>query len=103
MRFTILLPMLMLAGVLTALAPNPGSQGTASFRSTLTGCLKGSKNQYYLVDKNGHRLTLMANTQDLSSYVNHGVTATGKSDTSRNPASASDAEGHGKSFFSVDV
>lgn len=102
MRFAIFLPMLMLAGVLTPLAQNPGSQGTASSNTTLTGCLKGSKNQYYLVEKNGHRHTLMANNQDLSSYVNHEVTVTGKPDTSRNPASGSDTEGHRKGFFSVE-
>lgn len=102
MRLTILLPTLMLTGILTALGQNPGSQSTASSAGdTLTGCLKGSKNQYYLVEQNGHRHTLMAKNQDLSSYVNHQVTVTGKADTSRVPG-GSDAEGHRKGFFSVD-
>jgi hypothetical protein len=102
MRITILLPTLMLTGVLTLLAQDTGSQSTASSGgTTLTGCVKGSKDQYYLVDKKGHRHTLMANSQDLSSYVNHEVTVTGKADTSRS-AAASDAEGHRKGFFSVD-
>jgi len=102
MRIAILLPTLMLTGILTAFAQNPGSQSTASSGGTsLTGCLKGSKDQYYVVEKNGHRHTLMAKNQDLNSYVNHEVTVTGKADTSRNAAS-SDAEGHRKGFFSVD-
>lgn len=101
MRIAILLPTLMLTGILTVLAQNPGSQNTASSGgTTLTGCLKGSKDQYYLVEKNGHRHTLMANNQDLNSYVNHEVTVTGKADTSR--TANSDAEGHRKGFFSVD-
>jgi len=102
MRLTILLSMLMLTSLLTVSAQNSGSQTTASSAgTTLTGCVKGSKDQYYLVDKDGHRHTLMANSQDLSSYVNHQVTVTGKADASRNGA-ASDAEGHRKGFFSVD-
>jgi hypothetical protein len=102
MHITFLLATLMLTGVLSLSAQNPGSQSTASSGgNALTGCVKGSKDQYYLVDKNGHRHTLMANNQDLSSYVNHEVTVTGKADTSRN-AAASDAEGHRKGFFSVD-
>ena len=102
MRIAILLPTLMLTGILTVLAQNPGSQSTSSSGGTsLTGCLKGSNDQYYLVEKNGQRHTLMAKNQDLNSYVNHEVTVTGKADTSRNTAN-SDAEGHRKGFFSVD-
>jgi|SRR5579871_4521774 len=101
MRILILLPTLMLTGILTAWAQNPGSQNTPSSSGTsLTGCLKGSKDQYYLVEKNGHRHTLMAKDQDLKPYVNHEVTVSGKADTSRTPNS--DAEGHRKGFFSVD-
>jgi hypothetical protein len=102
MRIAVLLSTLMLTGVLTVLAQNPSSKSTASSGgSTLTGCVKGSKDQYYLVDKSGHRHTLMANQQDLAQYVNHKVTVTGKADSSRN-AAASDAEGHRKGFFAVD-
>ena len=101
MRIAILIPTLLLTCVVMVLGQNSGSQSTASASgTTLTGCVKGSKDQYYLVDKDGHRHTLMAK-QDMSSYVNHEVTVTGKADASRN-AAASDAEGHRKGFFSVD-
>jgi hypothetical protein len=103
MRIANLLLTLMLTSILPASAQSPSSQNTTSSGgTTLTGCLKGSKHQYYLTEKNGHRHTLMAKTQDLSSYVNHEVTVTGKADASRNPATSSDAEGHRTGFFSVD-
>jgi hypothetical protein len=98
MRSTILLAALTLAGVLTASAQTAAPTST----STLTGCLKGSKDQYYIVEQGGKRHTLMAKDQDLSSYVNHQVTVTGKASPSRNAAATSDAEGHRKGFFSVD-
>ena len=99
MRTAILLPTLMLTSILAASAQNSKS---ASSGTTLTGCLKGSSHQYYLVEKNGHRHTLNEKSQDLSSYVNHEVTVTGKADTSRNPSTSSDAEGHHAGYFSVD-
>jgi hypothetical protein len=100
---TILLPTLMLTSILTASAQNSTSLNPASSGgTTLTGCLKGSQHQYYLVDKKGHRHTLDEKSQDLSSYVNHEVTVTGKADTSRSPATSSDAEGHRAGYFSVD-
>ena len=98
MRITILLATLTLTGMLAASAQT----AAPSVSNTLTGCLKGSKDQYYIVEQNGNRHTLMAKDQDLSSYVNHQVTVTGKADTSRNSAAGSDAEGHRKGFFSVD-
>ncbi len=102
MRTAILLSTLMLTGILAASAQNSNSQNTASSGTTLTGCLKGSSHQYYLVEKNGHRHTLNEKSQDLSSYVNHEVTVTGKADTSRHPSASSDAEGHRAGYFSVD-
>jgi hypothetical protein len=102
MRLTNLLSIVLLVGVLTAVAQSPGSQSTSSpSNNELTGCLKGSKNQYYLVEKNGHRHTLMENDQDLSTYVNHIVTVTGKASTARKSGASSDAEGHRSGFFSV--
>lgn len=107
MRIAMFFTTLMLISGFTALAANSNSQDTtqqqtaaSSAANTLTGCLKGSKGQYYIVEQNGQRHTLMAKSQDLSSYVNHQVIVTGKADTSR--ATGSDAEGHRKSFFSVD-
>jgi len=102
MRLTILLFSLLLTGALTTMAQDSSAQGAApSSSATLTGCVKGSNHQYYLVEQNGHRHTLMASNQDLSSYVGHEVTVTGKADTTRSPG-GSDAEGHRKGFFSVD-
>ena len=107
MRIIMLLATLMLNALVTASAQNPNSQDTtqrqhsaaSSSATTLTGCLKGSTDQYYIVEQNGHRHVLMA-SQDLSSYVNHEVTLTGKA--SRKPGTSSDAEGHRSGFFSVD-
>ena len=102
MRLTILLSMVLLVGIPTTFAQNPSSQGAASSsNTTLTGCLKGSKDQYYVVEKNGHRHSLMENDQDLSVYVNHTVTLTGKASTARKAAGSTDAEGHRSGFFSV--
>src|SRR5215469_9995890 len=109
MRIAISLGAPMLICALMASASNPSQdttqqqQNAASFSAgTLSGCLKGSKDQYYLVEQNGKRHSLMANNQDLSSYVNHQVTVTGKASTARTPG-GSDAEGHRKGFFSVDT
>ena len=110
MRKLVLLATLLLTGALMLFAGNTGSPATnqqqstatSSGADTLTGCLKGSKHQYYVVEQNGTRHTLMAKgNQDLASYVNHMVTVTGKAENSRNVA-GSDAEGHRKGFFSVD-
>jgi hypothetical protein len=103
MGIAILLAILMLGGTLTVSAQNPNSQPTPSNASnTLTGCLKGSEDQYYIVEKNGHRHTLQAKGQDLSSHVNHMVTLSGKTSPSRSAGSSSDAEGNRSGFFSVD-
>lgn len=103
MRVLMLFATLALTGMLTASAQNPSSQGTtaASSGTTLTGCLKGKKDQYYIVESNGTRHSLTS-SQELSSYVNHQVTVTGKADTSRNAAAGSDAKGNRAGFFSVD-
>jgi hypothetical protein len=108
MRVVTFFAALMLVSGSTGLAASPFSQDTSQQQSsgsssanTLTGCVKGSKGQYYLVEQNGKRHTLMAKDQDLSSYVDHNVTVTGKADTSR--ATGSDAEGHRKGFFSVNT
>jgi hypothetical protein len=107
MRIAMFFAALMLVSGCTALAASSSSQDTtqqttaSSTANTLTGCLKGSKDQYYLVEQNGKRHTLMATNQDLSSYVNHQVSVTGKASTAR--TGGSDAEGHRKGFFSVDT
>jgi len=107
MRIVMFFAAIMLVSGATALADSSSSQDTtqqptaSSAANILTGCLKGTKGQYYIVEQNGQRHTLMATTQDLSSYVSHQVTVTGKADTSR--ATGSDAEGHRKGLFSVDT
>lgn len=110
MRITLLLASFVLTGTLTLSARNADPSATAQQQATtassggdtLTGCLKGSKHQYYVVEQDGTRHTVMAKAdQDLSSHVNHKVTLTGKAETSRS-AAGSDTEGHRKGFFSVD-
>jgi hypothetical protein len=105
MRITMLLATLMLTGLLTASAQDASSQaatGASSGTSTLTGCLKGKQDQYYIVEQNGKRHTLQPKNQDLSTYVNHEVTVTGRTSPSRDAGTTSDAEGHRKGYFSVD-
>ena len=106
MRVVMLFLALTVTSMSTVSALNPGPQDSnqqpaaaSGGGSTLTGCLKGKKDQYYLVEQNGNRHSLMS-TQDLSSYVNHQVTVTGKADTSR--VAGSDAKGHRSGLFSVD-
>jgi hypothetical protein len=65
MRFPILFPILVLAVAPAAMAQTGAQSTTTANGSSLTGCVKGSKDQYYLVEKNVHRHTLMAK-QDLS-------------------------------------
>lgn len=110
MRKPVLLAFLVLTAALTLSATSGASSSTAQQQSagmssggdSLTGCLKGSKHQYYVVEKDGSRHTLMEKgTLDLSTYVNHMVTVKGQAEKGRN-AAGSDAEGHRKGFFSVD-
>ena|SRR5271166_5628594 len=106
MRIPMLLAIALLAGMALATAQNPTPeppQVNTPPTSTVTGCLKGSVNQYYVVEKNGTRHVLLAKGHDLSPYVNHMVTLTGKADNNRD-ASASSDEGtaRGNRFFAVD-
>lgn len=101
MRITTLILTLIVIGFLTASAQD-SSQKTATTK--LSGCLKGSDDQYYLVEKNGDRHTLMAKNEELRPYVNHMVTVTGKEDTSRvAPGASSDIDGHRSGFVSVNT
>ena len=76
-------------------ATQPGLANSIPPTTTLTGCLKGSKNQYYVMEKNGTRHVLLAKGKDLSPYVNHEVTLTGKVDNSN-------AGSRHNVYFSVD-
>jgi len=114
MRVSILLTIVFCAVVLVATAQDSGSQNAAqrttneppqmSGSSTLTGCLGGSRSQYYVIEKNGTEHVLLTKNRDLSKYVKHEVTVTGLADTNRD-ASASSDEGtaHGNRFFSLDT
>jgi hypothetical protein len=107
MRIPMLLAIVVLGGMALATAQNPAPQqpqtSTTAGSNTLTGCLKGSTNQYYVIEKNGTEHVLLSKGRNLSSYVNHMVTLTGTADINRD-ASASSDEGtaHGNRFFSVD-
>jgi hypothetical protein len=99
MRTNVLLTIIILFGTLTLSAQAPSSSSAATGDKTLTGCLKGSTDQYYLVEKNGHKHTLQGKNEDFSQYVDHTVTVTGKASPSR--TSSSDAEGHRRGYFIV--
>jgi hypothetical protein len=108
MRAQVLLATLLLSVMATAAAQSSATQTQQTTSklpgaTTLTGCLKGSINQYYVVEKNGTTHQLLAKGKDLTQYVNHEVTVSGTSDNNRD-ASASSDEGtaHGGRFFSVD-
>src|SRR5271166_117976 len=106
MRIPMILAIVLLAAMALATAQNPTSESTqlnTPPTSTLTGCLKGSVNQYYVVEKNGTTHVLLARGHNLSPYVNHMVTLTGQADNNRD-ASASSDEGtaRGNRFFAVD-
>jgi hypothetical protein len=92
------LPAIILFGSLTLSAQTPSS-GNAAAGETLTGCLKGSTDQYYLVESNGKKHTLQGKNDDFSQYVNHAITVTGKASTARVPNS--NAESHRKGYFAV--
>lgn len=84
-------------------AAQPPQANSIPPTTTVTGCLKGSKNQYYVMEKNGTRHVLLAKGKDLSPYVDHEVTVTGKADSNRDASSSSDeGSGRGNRFFSVD-
>ena len=112
MRVSMLLATILFGGVLFATAQDSGSQAKrvtadppqTSGSSTITGCLGGSRHQYYVVEKNGTTHVLIAKNRDLTQYVKHEVTVTGLEDTNRD-ASASSDEGtaHGERFFSLDT
>jgi hypothetical protein len=98
MRINALLAII-LFGSLTLSAQTPSSSNAATGDNTLTGCLKGSTDQYYLVEANGKKHTLQGKNEDFSQYVNHTITVTGKASTARVPNS--NAETHRKGYFTV--
>jgi hypothetical protein len=82
-------------------ATQPPQANSIPPTTTLTGCLMGKTNQYYVTEKDGTRHSLLAKGKDLSPYVNHEVTLTGKADNNRDASASSDG-GRGNRFFSVD-
>jgi|HubBroStandDraft_4_1064222.scaffolds.fasta_scaffold00417_16 hypothetical protein len=95
MRVPMLLAIVLLAGIAVATAqnPTPPQSSTTASNSTVTGCLKGSVNQYYVVEKNGIQHVLLSRGHDLSSYVGHWATISGKADINRDASSSSDGVG----------
>jgi hypothetical protein len=95
-----------LASAQTTSPPAPATIQKASLsaeESTLTGCLKGSTDEFYLTERNGTMHVLMGHNRDLRPYVDHWVELGGNRDNSRD-ASASSDEGtaHGLRFFQVE-
>jgi hypothetical protein len=71
--------------------------------STITGCIKGSTDQFYLVEQDGTTHLLMGRNRTLRPYLDHWVELGGNRDNNRD-ASASSDEGtpHGLRFFQVE-
>jgi len=87
---------------LASASPAPtASLGTGE--TTVTGCLRGRTDEFYLVEKDGTTRLLMGPNEKLNSYVGHWVELGGNRDNRRD-ASASSDEGtpHGLRFFQVE-
>jgi len=86
-----------LASAMALMAQNPGSVDTAvppqagptAGTNSITGCLKGTSEQYYPMEKNGTRHELVAKNKDLKPYMDHMVTVTGRGDSNRDASSRS--------------
>jgi hypothetical protein len=78
-------------------------QSLSPSESTVTGCVKGSADQYDLVQKDGTTRLLMGPNDELNRYVGHWAELRGNRDNRRD-ASASSDEGtaHGLRFFQVE-
>lgn len=96
---SLLISTLLVSAVLTAAQDTTKRTSSASSSNTLSGCLMGHPDQYYIIDNKGHHHTVMAG-QDLSSFVNHTVIATGRA--GRAPGRSSDTEGHSSGFFRIE-
>jgi hypothetical protein len=106
MRIPTLLAIGLLAEMAIAAAQGPAplaKQINMPPTSTLTGCLKGSVDQYFVIDSSFFEHVLLAKGHEFGPYVDHMVTLTGKADNERDASSSSD-EGspRGNRFFSVD-
>jgi hypothetical protein len=112
MRIAVSLAIFVLAWFALASAQTTTSTGSVAVvqkvslspgESTVTGCLKGSTDQYYLVQKDGTMRLLMGPNDELRQYVGHWVELAGNRDNRRD-ASASSDEGtpHGLRFFQVE-
>ena len=112
MRFAATLAIVLAACVVAASAqtsnPSPARASVqnvslAAGQSAVTGCLKGSTNQFYLMEQNGTLHLLMGPNKELQAHVGYWVELGGNRDSSRD-ASASSAEGtaHGMRFFPVE-
>ena len=96
------------SGIGAASNPSPARASVqnvslAAGQSAVTGCLKGSTNQFYLMEQNGTLHLLMGPNKELQAHVGYWVELGGNRDSSRD-ASASSDEGtaHGMRFFQVE-
>ena len=111
MRIAVSVAILTLACCALALAQTTTSSGPAVMQkaslsageTTVTGCLQGKTDGYYLTQKDGTMRLLMGSNDKLRSYVGHWVELGGNRDLRRD-ASASSDEGtpHGLRFFQVE-
>ena len=112
MRFATTLALFALAVLTCALAQTTNSSGTnetlssvslPAGQSSIMGCVHGSTDQYYLIEKDGTMRLLMGPNSQLQQLVGHSVVLGGNRDLRRD-ASASSDEGtpHGLRFFQVE-
>jgi len=111
MRFAVSLAILVLVCVVLASAQTTSPTAHATVQkanlsggdTTLTGCVKGSNDEFYLITKDGTLHMLIGRNRDLRPYVGRWVELGGNRDLSRD-ASASSDEGtaHGLRFFQVE-
>jgi hypothetical protein len=111
MRIAVSLAILVLVCVVLASAQTTSPTAPATVQklslsageTMVSGCLKGSTDGFYLIERDGTMRLLMSSNDSLKPYVDHWVQLGGNRD-SRRDSSASSDEGtaHGLRFFQVE-
>ena len=87
----------------SAISPSLRTASLSTQETTLTGCLEGKTNGYYLIEQNGTVHMLMGRNRDLRLYVDRWVELGGNRDNSRDASASSDqGTAHGLRFFQVE-
>ena len=83
-------------------APAVVQKASLSGETTVTGCLQGKTDGYYLTEKDGTMRLLMGPDDELNSYVGHWVQLGGNRDNRRDASAGDEGTPHGLRFFQVE-